>query len=96
MRVLAHAMAIEHSGGQDSDHVQCISMIMPTQTVRARRLTPSDGTPNTTSRADEPSGNLSASPDIKLSLRASSPPCPSSASATDYAANPADNYSARL
>jgi hypothetical protein len=42
----------------------------------------------------QPSGDLSASPDVKLDPRANSPPRPSSASVTYYAANPTDGHSA--
>jgi hypothetical protein len=42
----------------------------------------------------QPSGNFLASLDIKLRPRVDSPPRPSSASATDYAANPTDSHSA--
>jgi hypothetical protein len=59
MCVPTHAVAVEHSGGQDIDHVWRSDMIMPTQTVRARCLTPSDGTPNTISQVDEPSSGTS-------------------------------------
>jgi hypothetical protein len=44
MSVPTRAMVAEHSGGQDINHVQRSGM------------TPSDGTLNMTSRADEPSG----------------------------------------
>jgi hypothetical protein len=59
MRVLTRAVAAEHSCGQDNDHVQRSDMITLTQIVRACCPTPSDGMPNTSSRAGEPSGATS-------------------------------------
>jgi hypothetical protein len=94
MRVPTRVVAAEHSGGQDNNHVQHSGMITPTQIVRARRLTPSDGMLNTTSQANEPSGaisppyltpglvfrrNFSASPDINLNPQVDYPPRSSSA-----------------
>jgi hypothetical protein len=52
MRMPSRVVAAEHSGGQDNNHVQRSDMITPTQTVHARHLTPFDGMPNMTSRAN--------------------------------------------
>jgi hypothetical protein len=59
MCVPTRTVAAKHSDEQDIGHVQRSGMIMPTQTVCACHLTPSDGTPNMTSRADRPSGATS-------------------------------------
>jgi hypothetical protein len=70
MCVLTRVVVAEHSGGQDIDHVQRNGMITTTRIVHTHHLMPSDGTPNTTSRAGEPSG-------------ATSPPRPTSSSALE-------------